>query len=36
VPPFRKDLSPEAEKDFLEAVSKKRQVKTLQAGKDLE
>jgi hypothetical protein len=35
-PPFRKDLSAEAEEQpLLEAVTRKRLVQTLQAGKDL-
>jgi hypothetical protein len=35
-PPFREDLSPEAEEQTLfEAVTRKRLVKTLHAGKDL-
>jgi hypothetical protein len=35
-PPFRKDLSMEAEESpLLEAVTRKRLVKTQQAGKDL-
>jgi hypothetical protein len=35
-PSFREDLSPEAEEQpLLEAVTRKRLVKTLQTGKDL-